>query len=42
MKLLVAFMKKKQFPYDTAENGLIALESYKANPEKYGFILMGK
>src|ERR1700760_2141728 len=34
-------MKKREFFYDTAENGLVAFETYKKHPGRCRFILMG-
>lgn len=36
------FMCKIGFRYDTALNGLIALEKYSTSKQRYAFVLMGK
>ncbi|KAI9927481.1 hypothetical protein MW887_003096 [Aspergillus wentii] len=40
MQLLVALMKKEKYPHATATNGLEALEAFKADPGRFGAILM--
>lgn len=42
VKILASFMKKLGHSYDTATNGLEALQMYTANPGLYPFVLMGK
>lgn len=42
LKILASFMKKLGHGYDTAVNGLEALQMYTANPGLYPFVLMGK
>lgn len=42
VKILASFMKKLGHGYDTAANGLEALQMYTANPGLYPFVLMGK
>lgn len=42
LKILASFMKRLGHEYDTAVNGLEALQMYTANPELYPFVLMGK
>lgn len=42
LKILASFMKRLGHEYDTAVNGLEALQMYTANPGLYPFILMGK
>jgi signal transduction histidine kinase len=41
LRILVSFVKKKQLEHDTAENGLVALESYREKHASYRFIFMG-
>ncbi|KAH7084917.1 hypothetical protein BKA63DRAFT_5151 [Paraphoma chrysanthemicola] len=38
--LLVAYMKKYNYAYQEAENGLQALEAYRSNPAKFKILLM--
>ncbi|KAH7094565.1 sensor histidine kinase-like protein/response regulator [Paraphoma chrysanthemicola] len=38
--LLVAYMKKYNYAYQEAENGLQALEAYRSNPTKFKILLM--
>jgi CheY-like chemotaxis protein len=40
LKILMCFMKKFKQPYQTATNGEEAVSSYKADPGRYGCILM--
>ena len=40
MRILISFMRKKKLPHFTAENGLLALESYRQNHSRYTCILM--
>ncbi|THZ15469.1 hypothetical protein D6C89_09710 [Aureobasidium pullulans] len=40
MKLLVATVKRLKLPYHCAQNGLIALETYTANPSSFFLMLM--
>lgn len=42
LKILASFMKRLGHGYDTAVNGLEALQMCTANPGLYSFILMGK
>lgn len=42
LKILASFMKRLGHGYDTAANGLEALQMYTSNPGLYPFILMGK
>lgn len=42
VKILASFMEKLGHAYDTAANGLEALQMYTANPGLYPFVLMGK
>lgn len=42
LKILASFMKRLGHGYDTAVNGLEALQMYTANPGLYPFVLMGK
>ena len=42
VKILASFMKKLGHGYDTAANGLEALQMYTANAGLYPFVLMGK
>lgn len=39
---MTMFMRKIGCHYDTASNGLIALEKYKQSEIAYNFVLMGK
>jgi hypothetical protein len=41
-KLLETFTKKSKYDYDTAENGLVALEAFKHTQRRHDIILMGK
>lgn len=41
LKILATYMRKIGCSYDTASNGLIALEKYKASPRRFDFVLMG-
>lgn len=41
LKILMSFMKRLGHGYDTAVNGLEALQMYTANPGLYPFVLMG-
>ncbi|KAJ5902231.1 hypothetical protein N7495_002759 [Penicillium taxi] len=40
LKILVAFVKKEGWSYITANNGLEAVETYKAHPGKFGAIIL--
>ncbi|KAI2790251.1 hypothetical protein POX_d05759 [Penicillium oxalicum] len=40
LKILATYMRKIGCSYDTASNGLIALEKYKASPRRFDFVLM--
>jgi PleD family two-component response regulator len=42
LKILATFMRKIGCSYDTASNGLIALEKYKASKRRFDFVLMGQ
>lgn len=42
LKILASFMKRLGHDYDTASNGLEALQMYTASPGLYPFVLMGK
>lgn len=42
LKILASFMKRLGHGYDTAANGLEALQLYTANPGLYSFVLMGR
>lgn len=42
LKILATFMRKIGCSYDTASNGLIALEKYKASERRFDFVLMGQ
>lgn len=42
LKILASFMKRLGHGYDTAANGLEALQMYTSNPGLYPFVLMGK
>lgn len=39
---MALFMRKLGCSYDTASNGLIALEKYKMSENAYDFVLMGR
>jgi hypothetical protein len=41
-KLLETFTKKNNYEYDTAENGLLALQAFRNVRKLYDIILMGK
>jgi hypothetical protein len=41
-QLLIMYMRKLKKPYQTAVNGLEALQAFKKNPLSLRFILMGK
>jgi hypothetical protein len=41
-QILATFMRKISCSFDTASNGLIALERYKSSLYHYDFILMGR
>lgn len=41
LRILTTFMRKIGCSYDTASNGLIALEKYKASQRRFDFVLMG-
>ena len=41
LKIMTTFMRKVGCTYDTATNGLIALEKYKASAQRFDFVLMG-
>ena len=40
LQLLIALMKKQHLPYDSAEDGLEALNKFKENPGRYFLVLM--
>jgi len=40
MKIVTQLLTKKGFRFTTAENGLIALNAYKSDPEKFSMVLM--
>jgi len=40
MKIVTQLLAKKGFQFTTAENGLIALNAYKSNPDKFNMVLM--
>lgn len=42
LRILASFMKRLGHAYDTAVNGLEALQMYTNNPGLYPFVLMGK
>jgi response regulator RpfG family c-di-GMP phosphodiesterase len=42
LKILATFMRKIGCSYDTASNGLIALEKYKVSQRRFDFVLMGQ
>lgn len=42
LKIMSTFIRKIGFQYDTASNGLIALEKYRNFNQRYVFVLMGK
>lgn len=42
MMLLATYMKKKKWDYETAENGLIALQAFQNRPQGFDIIFMGK
>lgn len=39
---MATFMRKIGFTYETASNGLIALEKYKSCDRRFDYVLMGK
>lgn len=41
-KLLETFVKKNNYKYDTAENGLLALQAFQNAQYLYDIIFMGK
>jgi hypothetical protein len=41
-KLLETFTKKNNYKYDTAENGLLALQAFQDTQDLYDIIFMGK
>lgn len=41
-KIMSTFIRKIGFHYETASNGLIALEKYRNSNQRYSFVLMGK
>jgi CheY-like chemotaxis protein len=40
IQLLIALMKKQHLPYDSAEDGLEALNKFKENPGRYFLVFM--
>jgi hypothetical protein len=42
VQLLEAFVKKHNFQYDTAINGLLALRAFQNSQQHYDIVLMGK
>ncbi|KAH8426363.1 hybrid sensor histidine kinase/response regulator [Aspergillus melleus] len=42
LKIMSTFMRKIGCQYDTASNGLIALEKYENSNQRFAFVLMGK
>lgn len=42
LRILATFMRKIGCSYETASNGLIALEKYKASKRRFDFVLMGQ
>ena len=41
-KLLETFTKKNNYEYDTAENGLLALQAFQNTQNLYDIVFMGK
>jgi DNA-binding response OmpR family regulator len=41
-KLLETFTKKNNYQYDTAENGLLALQAFQNSRHQYDIVFMGK
>jgi DNA-binding response OmpR family regulator len=41
-KLLETFTKKNNYEYDTAENGLLALQAFQNTQNYYDIVFMGK
>jgi DNA-binding response OmpR family regulator len=41
-KLLSAFTRKNNYEYDTAENGLKALQAFQNTQKPYDIVFMGK
>ena len=41
-KLLETFTKKNNYEYDTAENGLLALQTFQNTRTLYDIVFMGK
>jgi hypothetical protein len=41
-KLLETFAKKNNYKYDTAENGLLALQAFQNTQNLYNIVFMGK
>lgn len=41
LQLLETFIRKRGFEYDTATNGLLALQAFQNNPAKYDIVFMG-
>lgn len=39
---MAAFMRKIGCTYETATNGLVAFEKYKASNHQFDYVLMGK
>lgn len=42
MMLLATYMKKKKWDYETAANGLIALQAFQKRPQGFDIIFMGE
>lgn len=42
VKLLSGFVKKNKYEYDTAENGLVALQAFQNGQKHYDIVFMGK
>ena len=42
VKLLETFAKKNNYEYDTAENGLLALQKFEKSRNQHDIIFMGK
>jgi hypothetical protein len=42
MMLLATYMKKNKWDYETATNGLIALQAFQDRPQGFDVIFMGK
>lgn len=42
MMLLATYMKKNKWDYETAENGLVALQAFQSRPQGFDIIFMGE